>query len=162
MARELLNQVKIAAPCPASWHSMKGDDKVRFCGLCKLTVYNVAEMTPDEAESLIRETEGRLCMRLYKRKDGTVLTRNCPVGVHAMWKRMRYAAALVLALVFGSFSLAMAKLRSDSDDSHLSLVERARSWPVIGPVIEKLDPQEGYTAGALSMPVPTVRPTIGP
>jgi len=55
-------------------------ERVRHCGECKLNVYNLSEMTQTEAEGLIRKHEGRLCVRYYQRADGTVLTRNCPVG----------------------------------------------------------------------------------
>ena len=35
----------------------------------------------EEAERLIAEREGRLCVRFYQRTDGTVLTADCEVGV---------------------------------------------------------------------------------
>jgi hypothetical protein len=62
-----LNNIKIASPCSADWNAMSGDDKKRFCGECKLNVYNLSGMTKDEAENLIIETEGRLCVRFYSR-----------------------------------------------------------------------------------------------
>jgi hypothetical protein len=34
-----------------------------------------------EAERLVVEKEGRLCVRFHRRADGTVLTRDCPVGL---------------------------------------------------------------------------------
>ena len=49
---------------------MAGTDTVRFCGLCRLNVYNISEMKAEEAARLLARTEGRLCVRLYKRKDG--------------------------------------------------------------------------------------------
>ena len=83
MARDinLLNDIQIATPCPAKWEDMTGDDRTRFCGQCNLHVYNIVSMTGPEAETLIRQTEGRLCVRLHRRADGTVLTRDCPVGI---------------------------------------------------------------------------------
>jgi hypothetical protein len=38
-------------------------------------------MTEEEALKLVEEREGRLCVRFYQREDGTVITRDCPVGM---------------------------------------------------------------------------------
>lgn len=77
---------------------MTGDEKARFCGSCRKNVYNLSEMTRAEAEALILEKEGRLCVRFYQRSDGTVLTKDCPKGIRAVQKR----AALVWAAVLGA------------------------------------------------------------
>ena len=82
-----LAQLRIASPCPASWDDMEGDDRVRFCSDCKLNVYDVSEMSEAEALAMVRETEGRLCMRLHRRSDGTVITRDCPIGLRAATRR---------------------------------------------------------------------------
>jgi hypothetical protein len=81
---------------------MKGDERVRYCEECRLNVYNFAELSRGQAEELIRETEGRLCGIIYRRADGTVLTRDCPVGLMAIRRgtarviRFSSAACLVL------------------------------------------------------------------
>jgi len=79
-----LGTIKIAAPCQAEWKWMYGDDRVRFCGQCNLNVFNLSAMTKEEAEDLIRRADGRLCVRFYQRSDGTILTKNCPVGLQAI------------------------------------------------------------------------------
>ena len=85
----VLNDLKIASPCPAAWADMKGDDRTRFCGSCSKHVYNIAGLTAAEAVSLVQQSEGRLCIRLYRRKDGSVLTADCPVGLrHAVRRRL--------------------------------------------------------------------------
>jgi hypothetical protein len=78
---------------------MDGDERVRFCRQCGLHVYNLAEMTRAEAESLVARTEGRLCARLYRRADGTVLTKDCPKGLRAVRLRARRAAGAAFAAV---------------------------------------------------------------
>jgi hypothetical protein len=82
---------------------MFGSDRVRFCGQCSLNVYNLSAMTRDEAESLIARTEGRLCVRFYRRVDGSILTQDCPVGLAAVRARISYwtkaAAAAVLTFL---------------------------------------------------------------
>lgn len=95
-----LELIQIATPCEASWDDMKGDNRVRFCGQCKLHVYNISDMPRDEAEQLVSEREGRLCVRMFRRHDGTVLTSDCPVGLRAVRQRLvRSAAALAGLLI---------------------------------------------------------------
>jgi hypothetical protein len=76
-----LEDLRIATPCRADWDEMSGDDRVRFCGRCEKNVYNVSALSRAETEELVREREGRVCLRLYRRSDGTVITSDCPVGV---------------------------------------------------------------------------------
>ncbi len=101
----LLDNVRIATPCSADWDDMAGDERVRFCGKCEKNVYNLSAMTRDQAEALLRAKEGRMCVRIYQRSDGTVLTSDCPVGVrrarlrHRVWATMSgFAASIALAL----------------------------------------------------------------
>ena len=102
-----LNNVKIASPCSADWNEMYGDNRKRFCGDCKLNVYNLSGMTKTEAESLIINSEGRLCVRFYERADGSVITNDCPVGWAGVKHRTRVfataAASLLMAVLTGVF-----------------------------------------------------------
>jgi uncharacterized protein YhaN len=102
----VLDHIRIAAPCKAGWENMVGDDKVRFCGLCEKNVYNLSELTRAEAEALILEKEGDLCGRYYQRKDGTILTRDCSVGVRQRRKRGLVAAGAALLAGTGAFFAA--------------------------------------------------------
>jgi hypothetical protein len=56
-----LDEVRVAAPCPADWGKMVGDERVRYCGSCSLHVYNLSGMTKREAEALVTSTESRAC-----------------------------------------------------------------------------------------------------
>ena len=95
-----LDQVRIAAPCTADWEQMVGNDQVRFCGQCSLNVYNLSELTKGEAEEFIARNEGRLCVRYYRRADGSILTRNCPIGVRTLRRRLsRTAQAASTAVI---------------------------------------------------------------
>ena len=101
-----LDLIQIAAPCHVSWDTMTGDERQRHCQQCQLTVYNVSEMSRAEAEAFIAGREGRTCLRLYRREDGTVLTRDCPVGIRYLRQRLARAVAAIagvlLALVSGT------------------------------------------------------------
>jgi hypothetical protein len=93
-----LDLVEIRSPCKVPWESMRGSDRVRYCDLCRLNVYELSELPRDEAEALIRQNGGRLCVRFYRRADGTVVTRDC---VAVRWTRAIWHAAgfVVLGLV---------------------------------------------------------------
>src|SRR5215831_6373391 len=92
-----LDNIRVASPCPASWEKMAGDERIRHCQECKLNVYNLSEMTRIEAERLIANREGRLCVRSYRRADGTILTRDCPKGLRAITERVSRIAGAVLS-----------------------------------------------------------------
>lgn len=96
-----LEGLRIASPCKADWGAMAGDDRVRYCGQCQKNVYNLSGMPRDEAEALVQGAEGRVCVRMYRRADGTVLTADCPEGVSRKRRRR-------LAIVAGSGAMAAA------------------------------------------------------
>jgi hypothetical protein len=73
-----LNTLQVARPCSADWNAMRGTDRVRHCAACGLHVYDLSAMTAADALALVEQTEGRLCVRFYRRADGTLLTRDCP------------------------------------------------------------------------------------
>jgi len=57
-----LDQVRVASPCSQPWEDMCGDAKVRFCDRCELRVFNLSEMTRDEAQSVLDAHPDRLCV----------------------------------------------------------------------------------------------------
>jgi hypothetical protein len=96
-----LDHLKIAAPCSADWDQMFSfeGERVRFCSQCNLNVYNLSDMSRQEADALIIKTEGRLCVRFYRKADGSILTQNCPVGLKAIRRRVAWVAKVVLGMV---------------------------------------------------------------
>ena len=130
-----LKHVRVASPCKADWDQMIGSDRVRFCGECSLNVYNLSAMTRDEAESLIARTEGRLCVRFYRRNDGSILTQDCPVGLRAIRRRLSNVRKAVIAasLTFLA-SLGLHKLLPEvlpPPPHRVMGVMAAKSYPVI-------------------------------
>lgn len=102
-----LDRLRIATPCLASWEAMRGDHRVRFCALCRLNVYDVSHMTERDARALIERTEGRVCVRLWRRSDGTVLTRDCPRAAGEALRdglRVLLGGLVALALLIGASS----------------------------------------------------------
>ena len=96
----ILQQARIASPCGVSWASMRGDDRTRYCNVCEKNVFNLVGMSDEEVTSLIQEKEGSLCVRLYQRADGTLMTSDCPVGLRAVRRRLARAIG-AMAACFG-------------------------------------------------------------
>jgi hypothetical protein len=104
-----LANIRIASPCPADWNKMVGDERVRHCSECNLNVYNLSAMTERQVQELIAGNRGnRLCGRLYRRADGTVLTQDCPWSLRALTRRASRVAAAVLTAIMG-VTVAMAR-----------------------------------------------------
>ncbi len=93
---------------------MVGDERVRFCGQCQLNVYNLSAMTRSDGEALVRGVEGRMCVRLYQRTDGTVITADCPVGARRERLRQRVWAR-VSGAVAGAALFVGLGLRAGAD-----------------------------------------------
>ena len=113
-----LDHIHVASPCPASWDAMSGDDRARRCQKCKLNVYNLSEMTRAEAEELIASREGRLCVRFYRRGDGTIITKDCPRGVRAITRRVsRFAGTVLSTIICATPVFSQAPAGSTSQNS---------------------------------------------
>ena len=104
----LLQEIRVASPCNERWDAMTGDDRMRFCGSCKQHVFDLSAMTTAEAEGFLRERTGALCVRFYRRADGTVLTADCPEGVRRR-RRRRFAVAGAAVAVLASLAGGVAR-----------------------------------------------------
>jgi hypothetical protein len=114
-----LDSLRIATPCPVSWESMTGDDAVRFCDRCRKNVYNVAALDPTEAIALIERAEGRPCLLLTRRSDGTVVTGDCWAQLRRARKRgltaLAVAAPVIIATQLWSQAFGLRSLVSFFD-----------------------------------------------
>jgi hypothetical protein len=158
--RNPLDHVKVAAPCLADWDQMVGSGRVRFCGQCSLNVYNLSSMTKAQAEHLIASTEGRLCVRFYRRRDGSIITRDCPVGLRAIGRRVSYLTKAVVSLILGLFAglgvhQAFASL-APFESRTTGIMVRENSWvkgemstpdpPEVGQMIKRMPPRRRSTS----------------
>jgi hypothetical protein len=79
---ETLATVDIATPCPMQWKDLTGDERKRFCASCKQHVYNLEQLDVTDVIALVRRArEERVCLRFYRRLDGTVMTKDCEPAV---------------------------------------------------------------------------------
>jgi hypothetical protein len=145
--------LRISSPCPESWAGMAGNDRVRFCGRCKLNVYNLVAMKRQEVEALVRNTNGRLCGRLYVRGDGTATVRNCAGGTRR--KLVRRAVAFAGILVLGAFSWLLRGIDEPDRSVHPVWIRAVLNW---------IEPERRprLLPGEISCPVPVPTPPSAP
>ena len=108
-----LHSIQVAAPCTASWAAMQGDDRVRHCGDCNKSVFNLSAMPEAEAAALMAaNTDGELCVRFYRRADGTVMTSDCSTSARAYTRR----TLRKLPVMAGAALLAMSAAGASADE----------------------------------------------
>ncbi len=133
-----LNNIKIAKPCSESWDEMYGTDRKRLCAKCDLNVFNLSAMTKAEAENLIFTSEGRVCARFYRREDGTIITKDCPVGLKAARKKIRKiwtaTASMVMALFAGIGIVSLFESEEIPAEVGVVAIERPLNDPMQGSV----------------------------
>lgn len=111
-----VNKLRVAAPCPMNWDAMRGDERKRFCDLCGLNVFNVAELTEPEVRALVAKSKRkRTCVKLYRRADGTIITRDCPVGLRWIRRRAVGLAGAALAAILSLFSVSDGQSKKDKE-----------------------------------------------
>jgi hypothetical protein len=158
--RSLLDDVRIASPCRAAWDDMVGDERVRFCGQCEKNVYNVSALPREEAEALLRdsaagETGGaNVCIRLYRREDGTVLTADCPDGVRRKRVRLAVYGAVGGGMLWAGAAGALLSVRTVSQGG-------VRPVPVT-PVVGARAPGGSEMMGEVAISPPTAEPDTTP
>ncbi|MEQ1764414.1 MAG: carboxypeptidase-like regulatory domain-containing protein [Pyrinomonadaceae bacterium] len=139
MAQKLdIGKMRVASPCHIGWDSMVGDDRARFCGSCDRHVFNIVGLNGSEIESLVENTEGRLCVRMYQRADATVLTEDCSVGLRLIRKRVATFAGAALSALLGLVSVGYGQ----------------RSSEYCSPKVEriKIDSSSGQVSGTIMDP----------
>jgi hypothetical protein len=150
-----LDIIDVASPCPVSWESMAGTDRVRFCSQCRLHVYNLSELDRAAAETLVQTHEGRLCARFYRRADGRVLTRDCA--------DIRSDRVLTrrLAAVFGLFIGALVSLLGfvSAAEGDRGPARGLRRFEPFRTILNWIDPQPAPLMACICLPPP---PPTGP
>lgn len=157
----LLDQAHIAKPCPANWDEMSGDDRSRHCSMCRLNVYNLSDMTDTEAEQLLQNRTGRLCVRYFLRPDGKVMTKDCPRGLRAFRQRMAKQYVLAASLVLTALGCA----ENDKVKKAFGIDKFEREQPVLMGALPATSSPPAPTMGRVApatatMPLPPTAPSI--
>jgi hypothetical protein len=167
MRRRSLPQLVIPVPCRVDWNGMTpidADGRARFCDSCERPVYDSASMTRGDLQDLIATHEGRRlpCVRLHRRPDGTIVTRDCLASFFKagrfLWLKVGLAAMAFWTWAFG--------LRPLSQHIQRSLAAQRRVEPALadqgqrrmmgmvvlrpGPAAERARPSELLSRGPRS------------
>ena len=92
-ARDLSKLIEIKTPCTADWDSMIGNDRIRFCEHCNLNVNDLSQLTPKRVRRLVTKSNGRLCLRYQRRRDGSPIIKAVPAKLHKIGRRASRIAA---------------------------------------------------------------------
>jgi hypothetical protein len=121
----LLRKLAVPIPCTASWDAMQGDERVRHCGLCRKSVYNLSAMPQADAAALLAaNADGGVCVRFYRRSDGTVMTSDCGASPRVMLHRALRTlprAAAGAAGVASAAAVAVAVAHAKAPQLHAAL-----------------------------------------
>lgn len=104
---------------------MSGDEKKRFCTECDKFVYDFSQMTRRQVEAIVSIHQGRLCARITRRPDGSLLTLETPQVHPIVARRASPVVNATLAAILGlsvpanalnvDVSAAQLIVRSDAD-----------------------------------------------
>lgn len=111
--RTRLDVLQVTRPCTERWSAMEGTDAVRYCRICDSHVYDLSQLTRDEAEELLELTGASACVRFYRRADGTIATKDCEEDRSAHRRRRARRAAVAGAaamLLAGAGAVGAAAL----------------------------------------------------
>jgi hypothetical protein len=100
MSKSILDRVSIGSSCQTDWETMNGDQSQRYCDQCEKSVYNFSQFTRSQAEALIARTNGKLCARIERRSDGSILTADKSYSLPRLnQKFLRIASATMSAVL---------------------------------------------------------------
>ncbi|MGE0790230.1 MAG: hypothetical protein AB7S26_31435 [Sandaracinaceae bacterium] len=107
-ALTVLDAIHIAAPCGEDWNAMTGSERVRRCDRCDNEVYDLSTMTSLEVVEHLAGRGATGCVRLFRRADGTVMTKDCAPGKARRRRRRAGVAAAMAVGVSGALAVLPA------------------------------------------------------
>jgi hypothetical protein len=154
-----VDRIEIPTPCSVPWDSMYGDERIRHCGSCRKNVYNVAALTRAQAMDLIVSREP-VCVRIYRRPDGTVVTNDCWSRLRAARRRGMWAFLVMLVIVgwaqLAAMFIGLAGLRRLVLSPMMGGAKAERTLPAPRPVAPAPPFEEAFP-----VPPPTLEDAMG-
>jgi len=80
---------------------MSGDEKKRFCSECDKFVYDFSRMTRRQVEAIVSIHQGRMCARITRLPDGSLLTLETPQAHPIVARRASPVVNATLAAILG-------------------------------------------------------------
>jgi hypothetical protein len=84
---------------------MTGNDQIRFCDHCSLSVHNLSEMTSKQVLRLIGKSHGRVCIRYIRRPGGALAT---STSLHASAGKLHRIGRRVSKVAAGAFTASLS------------------------------------------------------
>src|SRR5215203_4988417 len=108
MKKDFLDSINVKSPCGENWDEMMGSDAVRFCSHCAKDVHDLSAMTRQRAEKLVKDSNGKICVRYVKTPQGKLLT--APPRFTQIKRQARVAAgALAASLALSTLAYAQGE-----------------------------------------------------
>lgn len=101
-ARDSVSQFRIASPCSVAWDSMTGNDRVRFCEHCQLSVHNIDLASRKRIRRLIARSGGRICVSYRQPEIAT------PPVAPVLYKIGRRASVIAASAFSATLSISSA------------------------------------------------------
>jgi len=180
LQNDLVQNLRVGTPCPMKWDDLEGQGAKRWCGECRLNVFDFSQMTGGEIGDLVANTEGRLCGRMVRRGDGTVVTKDCG-PVRSTRRRLGRVAALLAATLapFGLVACTQGTVESGGvenggGETPAPSVDTPELPPLLGEVcvpeelgdvvytpaqVEELTPLPQELLGRIALPETSPAPT---
>ena len=140
--RSLVDSIEVKRPCSEDWDKMKGNDKVRFCDHCAFEVNNISMLTRKQAMKLVRESDGRICVRYVKNKAN-----NQPIFAEKLYKITRRAG--ITAGVLGA-SLSLSTLTYAQGDAVLIKKDKTEVLQSQNDGKDKIEGTTGSVSGTIA------------
>jgi hypothetical protein len=138
--------------------------RARFCDSCERPVYDSQAMTRGELADLIARHEGRglPCVRLHRRPDGTIVTRDCFAPFrragHFLWLKVALGAVAFWAWALGLRPLALSVIRyREAREAEMEIADRTE---VYAGLIRRSPPDRGRLADWPTIPRPSHIPSL--
>jgi hypothetical protein len=86
-------------------------------------------MSRKAAEAMLTNTEGKMCVRFYRRSDGTIITADCPVGLRAFRRKIARTTAASLSAVL-TFFAGLGLYTGFQPDTQIQQIDPVKYSPI--------------------------------
>lgn len=97
--RTPLEVIQIKQPCELDWDALPGDGPTRMCPRCRKQVHNLSALPREDAERLVGQRSGPMCVYFTRDPHGIVNTLEYAPGPNRTRQRWWFGLAGVLTLV---------------------------------------------------------------
>jgi len=126
MKKDFLDSINVKSPCGESWDEMTGSDTVRFCSHCAKDVHDLSAMTRQRAEKLVKDSNGKLCVRYVKTPQGKLLT--APPKFTQIKRQARIAAgALAASMALSTLAYAQGEPVKPKENQAQSVKNKSKT-----------------------------------